>query len=438
MTTDERNRVMTWTLRAIFALSLLAAASVTAYGQTQDDFFNDAVVQEVHLTVNTKDWQSLKENADQDTYYPTDFSWQGVTVHNVGIRSRGHVTRNGIKPGLRVDMNRYVSGQDFLGLKAVILKNVYDDPSFMHESVSMKMLARMGIAAPRELHARLYVNNVFVGLYVIVESVDRTFVERIFGPDEGSKDTGGYLYKYQKVSNYQFAYLGEDLAPYAQMFEPKTRETDSIVSLYGPLEEMIRVVNQTPDGQFLTAAGARIDLASAMKLLAVEDFMAEVDGFLGAWTMNNFYLYRGKNGVAQLIPWDTSQTFSSLAHPIDFDLLTNVLTIRSIAMPNLWQVYLNTLTKCAELASEVPEGDNIGWLEREIRNEVARIDPIVPEDPVAPFTPAQYHSAVDSMVQFAQLRSGFVACQVANAADPAGPQRDCAALLEPPQPPDAP
>ncbi len=425
----DRSLVFESLTRAALALGLLIMASATTYAQTQDDFFNDAVVQEVHLRVNSRDWQALKEHADENTYYPADLSWQGVTVRNVGIRSRGRMTRNGIKPGLHVDMNRYVSHQDFLGLKSVSLKNVYDDPSFVRESVSMKMFARMGFFASREAHARLYVNDVFVGLYVIVESVDRNFVERNYGPDEAAKNTGGYLYEYEKVRDYQFDYLGESLEPYAQLFNPKTRETDSPVSLYQPIEELIQVVNQTPDDQFVGVVGARLDLTETMKFLAVQDFLAEIDGFVGAWTMNNFYLYRNTAGVAQLIPWDTGRTFSSLDHPIDFDLLTNVLTIRAFRFPELRQIYMDALIQCATLAGELVEGDSRGWLEREIKRQGDQVDAIVPDDPVAPYSHAQFHIAVDSMRQFARQRPAFVACEVANAMNPAGPQPDCTVLL---------
>ena len=38
---------------------------------------------------------------------PADVTWNGITVHNVGIRSRGLGSRSSTKPGLRVDFDRY-------------------------------------------------------------------------------------------------------------------------------------------------------------------------------------------------------------------------------------------------------------------------------------------------------------------------------------------
>jgi spore coat protein CotH len=127
-------------------------------------------------------------------------------VRNAGVRSRGNASRSDVKLGLRVDFNRYVSGQKFLGLKSFVLKNLWQDASMMHERLAMALFARMGHPAPRETFCRLYINNEFQGLYAIVESVDSTFLTRNFGEDNG------YLYSYQLQSVFQGEYLGEDLA----------------------------------------------------------------------------------------------------------------------------------------------------------------------------------------------------------------------------------
>src|SRR6266545_907623 len=117
-------RLVRTMLRGVMpAIILWGLASAVAHAQLQEDFFNDTTLQEVRLVVNSRDWQTLKALADENTYYPADMTWKGVTIRNIGIRSRGSGTRNGIKPGLRVDFNRYLTNQEFVGLKAVILDN---------------------------------------------------------------------------------------------------------------------------------------------------------------------------------------------------------------------------------------------------------------------------------------------------------------------------
>ena len=108
-----------------------------------------------------------------NTYYPVDFKWGTTTVRNAGIRSRGTGSRSGEKPGLRLDFDRYTSNQKFLGLKSLVFRNSTQDPSNMHEQLSMLLFKRLGLVAPREIYARLFVNNAYAGLYSIVESIDK-------------------------------------------------------------------------------------------------------------------------------------------------------------------------------------------------------------------------------------------------------------------------
>jgi spore coat protein CotH len=216
---------------AWIAMWLLLTAAGPVAAQAQDDLFDDGVLHDIQMTVSERDWNALKAQPEANTYYTADLRWRGVTVRNAGIRSRGTGSRNGIKPGLRVDFNRYVD-QTFLGLRALVLDNAFTDPSLMRDALAMKVFARAGLPASREAFARLFVNNEFAGVYVIVEPIDRTFITRVFGEAEGNVENGGYLYEYQWVREYGFEYLGPSLDAYAELFEPKTRETDAITRLY--------------------------------------------------------------------------------------------------------------------------------------------------------------------------------------------------------------
>lgn len=418
-------------LESFLAVAVLACGVTQGWTQTQDDFFNDNALQEVRLTISSRDWQTLKATFDENTYYPADVTWKGVTVRNVGIRSRGSGTRNGVKPGLRIDVNRYMSNQEFLGLKAFDLKNMYTDVSVVRESVAMKLFARIGIPAPREAHTRLYVNNEYAGLYVIVESVDRTFVSRAFGAREAEVETGGYLFKYNYVFPWGLEYLGSDLRAYAALFEPKTRDTDAIVNLYGPIEAMVRAINESTDQGFASAVGAYLDLALFMKYLAIETFTVEWDGFTGNWATNNFYLYRfSQTNRSQLIPWDRDHAFTFVDIPITFRLDTNVLAWRAMAVPELRQMYLDTLMRCVTMAEEPGLDDPRGWLEREVDRQARQIAAAFAEDPVVPFSVDDFQADVAFLVQFARVRPPFVGCQVAQMADAVGEERDCSAALQ--------
>jgi hypothetical protein len=415
------------------ACVLFAAASAAA--QTQDDLFDDSRLHDLALTVSQRDWDQLRAHPEDDSYYTADLRWNGVTVRNVGIRSRGTSSRNGVKPGLRLDVNRFID-QTFLGLRALVLDNAFTDPSTLREVLAMKTFARAGIPTPREAHARLFVNGEYAGVYVVVEALDRTFVARAFGSAEGNVEDGGFLYEYVWSRVYGFEYLGPGIEPYAELFEPKTHETDAVSRLYAPLETLARAVNDTPLDQFERAVGALIDLPAFVKFLAVQHVTGEIDGFVGNWGMSNFYLYRFRDGrPARILPWDSDHAFWALAAPIDERLDTNVLARRAMAVPALRRLYLETLASTARLMVAPLAGDSRGWLEREAERIAALVSPAVATDPVAPFTFAEFEGNVRGLLGLLRSRPPYVECAARAALDPSAPQSCPApALFEVPLP----
>ena len=104
--------------------------------------------------MHSQDWEKLKQNFQENTYYPADLQWNGQTVRNSGIRSRGLGSRSATKPGLRVDFDRYSSDQTFLGLKSVVLDNLTQDKSGVRESVTMRLYRAAGHARRRANRSR--------------------------------------------------------------------------------------------------------------------------------------------------------------------------------------------------------------------------------------------------------------------------------------------
>src|SRR5688572_21824961 len=312
-------------IAALLALASLHAQTSPPPRLTPDDLFDQNTVQDILLTVNSSDWTALKEHYLENVYYVADLRWRGEVVRNVGIRSRGRGSRSEAKPGLRVDFNRYASGQQFLGLKSLVLDNLTQDPSMLKERVAMRLFTEMGIPAPRVVHARLFVNNAFAGLYTIVESIDKDFLARTLNENDG------HLYEFKHTDPYGFEYLGSELEKYAEFFEPKTHESDSMMALYRPIRELAWTVSESADSMFVSSMSQYLDLRAFLTHAAVENFLADRDGLLGEWGMNNFYLYRfeGKT-VSRLLPWDKDSSFWAVDYGIWTNMEANALTRREI------------------------------------------------------------------------------------------------------------
>ena len=112
----------------LFSFAALAFGSLAAPVYAVDPIFDQSRLHECKLELDPADWAALRANFTTNQYYAANLTVDGETVKQVGIRSRGAGSRSGEKPGLKVDFNKYVSGQEFHGYKSVVLDNVTQDP----------------------------------------------------------------------------------------------------------------------------------------------------------------------------------------------------------------------------------------------------------------------------------------------------------------------
>lgn len=406
-----------WMLAAlVVAAAWLAGPREVLQGQSSDAsaaLFDDGVLHRVDLWVNSRDWAYLKANYQLNDYYPANFRWRGQTVRNVAIRSRGTGSRLPQKPGLRVDFSRFTTGQRFLGLKGLVLDNLAQDASCLHEIVAMKLFRRLETQAPREAMAALYVNNSFAGVYAIVEEPDEVSMQRMYG------DGSGYLYEYNWLYEYRFEDLG-DLERYREIFAPKTRELESSFALFEPIASMVSSFNDAPDDQFEQQAGQYLDLTRFLTHTAVQAYLSSWDGLLGYAGLNNFYLYRKADSrLFAIIPWDEDNAFGPLDYPVDANHQGNVLMRRLMERATWREVYFSAVLAAAASAEEgaepvedQPGVQANGWMEREILRLQDLVRASALADRFKPFTNDEFEQASAAMVTFARERGRFVRPEV--------------------------
>ena len=395
---------------ATLALFVLLAVS-PAQAQSANELFASQTLQRVDLYLHSADWAKLRNDFSSNAYYPADLKINGETARNAGIRSRGRGSRSGTKPGLRVDFDRYASGQRFLGLRSVILDNLTQDPSGLHETVAAAFYARAGVPVSREIHTRLYVNDEYAGLYALVEAVDKDLLARVFGSIGDDVQNDGYLFEFKYQDDWRFANLGSDLDPYKLRFEATTHESKSDEDKYRPLENLVRLANDTPPDRIKDTLGGLLDIPAFIRYLAVQTFLAETDGFLGVYGINNFYLYRlEKQNVHTLIVWDADNSFWGPEFSLDLAWAGNVLIDKLMSVPELSALYLAEVTRAMELAEAE------GWLDTEIIRQAQRIDQAMQEDLLKPYSLETYQGSLGVMLGFAKSRIAFVKCELANGA----------------------
>ena len=365
---------------------------------TSAEVFADGAVHELRLNLHAADWAQLQARYLENTFYPADFSWNGVVVRNVGIRSRGSGSRDPRKPSLRVTFDEYVSDQTFAGLKGLVLDNFRQDPAMMKESLSMALFARMGLPAPRVAHARVYVNGEYLGLFGVIEPIDKRFLRRTLGED------GGYLYEFEWAGDYRFEWLGGDPARYAVMFEAETRESEPIERGYATLVQMIETTTRGATGTWVQTMRRYVDFERLFAYLAVESFLADHDGLAGDWGSNNFYLYRHADGDRfEFLPWDKDVTFQEIDRDVFEGTAAHHLFSTALQFRELREQYVAALRRVAAIAG-APQASGEGWLEHEVRRHAATIREAAHADPSKAFTNHRFEQEVEWMIRFARYR----------------------------------
>ncbi len=391
-------------------LAIVLVCCLTLTAQTAAEFYDDSVIQDLYLDIHPNDWNNLKLNFQDNTYYPAELQWKDIRIADIGVRSRGRSSRSPLKPNLRIDFDRYEEKQKFLGLKSTMLKANNADASMMRERVTMRLFERLEMPAPRETYARLFVNGEFFGLYNLVESIDKSFLERVFGEDSG------HLYEWEPtLEGYRFEYLGEDPAFYSPlMFDPVTHEKDPDPQ---PIVEMVRAINQSSDAEFVNAVSPFVDLRTLVKHVAVEAYMAEYDGVLGDHGMNNFHIYRfAGSSLHTFIPWDKDLTFIFVERDLLQGAEQNVLVRRLLNVPEYRNLFLETVAKAAEIM-----GGPGGLMEETINRFHSQIQDVARTDPYKQCAvngemrvcgATEFDADVEYVRSFAQSRKDIVEAQL--------------------------
>jgi uncharacterized protein (TIGR03437 family) len=364
--------------------------------------------------MDPNDWATLQQNYLLDTYYHATFTWNGI-AEDIGVRSHGGGSRSPIKPNLDLNFAKYDKTQTFLGLPFVLIKANNEDPSNLREWLSMKLFRKMGIPAPREAPAQVFLNGQILGFYYIVEHLDETFLQRNYG------ESGGYLYEWESVNNYDFENLGADPSLYAAFLNLKTNQATPDLQTFANL---VQAINQPPgaavtDAAFLAALAPYVDPKQFLLYGATEQTLAGSDSLIGGQQgMNNFYLYQFQGTTLyNFIPWDKDSTLNDvnrdIMQGISNGLYINLLAQRLVAIPQYAQVYLGALAKAAALM-----GGTGGWADSEVTREYNVIHAAATNDPNKQCGGAacgnqDFETDVLDIHSFFTARSAFVLSQVA-------------------------
>lgn len=231
------------------------------------------------------------------------FKADGRTYSDAGIRYKGNASylnsAKALKRSLKLEFDHYNDDADrFHGLRKLNLNSGAMDPTKGREALSFAVFRAVGAPAPRTAFAevRLTVPDKFdkelLGLFTVIEQVDKQFLKDRFKNDKG------LLLKPEGLRG--FEYLGENWDSYKSRYLPKREPTPSEAQR---IMAFARLIHRADDQQFAKEIGSLIDLDLFLRFIAANALVSNLDSIFS--TGHNFYMYlHPATNKIVFIPWD--------------------------------------------------------------------------------------------------------------------------------------
>lgn len=229
---------------------------------------------------------------------------------DVGLRYRGNASylwTAWMRRAMKVDFNRFVEDREFMGAAGLNLHNEAVDPSFLRDTLGFMMYRDAGVPAARTTFALLEMtidgqaDRHMLGLYTIVENMDKQFLKRHFGTSKG------LLLKPDGIHG--LPYLGEDWKEYGRYW-PKTEGTPELKQR---VIDLTRLIHHADDATFAKSIESYIEVNETLKFVAVCTLLSDLDSFLTV--SHNFYMYvHPETKKVHFLPWDMNLGFGGVAN----------------------------------------------------------------------------------------------------------------------------
>jgi spore coat protein CotH len=267
----------------LFALASPAAETPRPPGPPPAEaLFTDGRIRTFKITIEEPELSKLKKNERayvRATVHDGERAYPKVGVH---LKGMGSFQPFHAKPSLAVNFDQFVDG-NYHGLDKFFLNNSGQDGTFLAEYMATRMFRDAGVPAARVTHAFVELNGRAVGLYVLIEAMNKDFLRQHFGSPKGN------LYE---------AYLADIDGQMDQDGGPDTTQAD---------------VKALLDACRLPETAARwsrlqqlLEVDKFISLLVCEMFTAHTDGY--AMNRNNYRIYNDP----------TTGRFTFITHGLDW------------------------------------------------------------------------------------------------------------------------
>lgn len=324
-----------------------------------DRFFADGKIRHIRIQIATTNVHALLRNPRA---YVSATVYEGNKVYeNVGVHLKGAAgSFRGMddpKPAFTLNFDKYKDGQKFHGLDKLHLNNSVQDGSFLTEAICSRLFLEAGVPTPRATHARVEFNGRDLGLYVLKEGFDRTFLRRHFANPNGNLYDGGFL---QDVTD-------------GLRKESGTSDVDD----RSDLRALVAAAREPVPAKRLERLEKVLDLNRFLTFMALEMMTWHWDGY--TMKKNNYRLFHDlETGKFVFLPHGMDQMFWEPSHEI-FPQRPPPQGLIARAVLNTSEGRRQYIGRVASLATNVfvveKLTNHIGELHARLRPELQAISP---------------------------------------------------------------
>lgn len=167
-------------------LGIKAAETVMGY---ESRLFDNSKVHSIQIIMD--DWEKFIDTCTSEEYSACTVVIDNEAYKNVAIRAKGNTSLTQVEAygndrySFKIEFDHYDSTESYYGLDKLCLNNIIQDHTYMKDYLTYQMMDAFGVAAPLCSYVDITVNGEAWGLYLAVEGIEESFLQRNYGPDYG-------------------------------------------------------------------------------------------------------------------------------------------------------------------------------------------------------------------------------------------------------------
>lgn len=431
--------------------------TVSAAAGYESRLFNTSVVHTIDIVMD--DWDSFLENCGNEEYVLCTAVIDGDVYKNVAIRAKGNTSLSQVESygndrySFKIEFDRYDDANTYYGLDKLCLNNIIQDNTYMKDYLVYQLMRSYDVDAPLCSYAYITVSGKDWGLYLAVEGVEESFLQRNYGSDYGelykpdSTAMGGgrgngreFEGEMPKGFNGQMpekfgGQLPEDFhgdMPGGGMMADSAVSliyTDDAYESYANIFENAKTdISESDKERLITSLkklnakeeiNKTVNVEEVIRYFVVHNFVLNFDSYTGNM-IHNYYLYE-KDGELSMIPWDYNLAFggfmseSDAAALINYPIDTPVSGGTIDSRPMLAWIFDNeeyTELYHQYFADFIAEYFNSGYFTGMIDFLESMIAPYVEKDVTKFCTYDEFKEGVSTLKEFCLLRARSINAQL--------------------------